>query len=259
MLIVLAIVARKIFRLEDKLPDSAIRWLGNFLWVLSLVYLYFMVIEELTANYAAPRADRHIAEEIVEGKFATSFWTMALCLLGATAIPFVTWLRGRGPIGLLAFAGVLANVAAVLKRLLIVVPSQTHGMLLPYPEGRYVPSAGEMSVALGLFAFPVLLYLLFAKVFPIVPLGETTAESVPPEAPAQLEPAALRIAAFWATLLAGLTLAMTGLLLSFRVGTVYYADPVVPFSPLIFIVGVMMSFFSAAVYETIPTRRRPRR
>jgi len=57
------------------------------------------------------------------------------------------------------------------------------------------------------------------------------------------------------TLLTGLALAATGLLLSFRVGTVYYGDPVVPFSPMIFIVGVMMSFFSAAVYETIPSVR----
>ena len=255
VLIMLAAAARRFLGLEETIRLEAFRLLGNFLWILTLTYLYFMVVEEITATYAASRADMHVAHEIVWGTYAPLFWTAVICFAAATAILFLGFVTRRTSVAWTVVAALLVNVGAILKRFLIVVPSQTHGMLLPYPEGRYVPSAGEMSVALGLFAFPVLLYLLFAKVFPIVPLGETSAESVPPEAPAQPEPAALRIAAFWATLLTGLTLAMTGLLLSFRVGTVYYADPVVPFSPLIFIVGVMMSFFSAAVYETIPPPR----
>lgn len=64
--------------------------------------------------------------------------------------------------------GVLVNLAAVGKRLLIVVPSQTHGTLLPYPAGRYAPTWVEYSIILGLFALGTLLYGLFVKVFPIM-------------------------------------------------------------------------------------------
>ncbi|MDR5710230.1 MAG: NrfD/PsrC family molybdoenzyme membrane anchor subunit, partial [Armatimonadota bacterium] len=63
-------------------------------------------------------------------------------------------------------AGLLVNVAAVGKRLLIVVPSQTHGTLLPYGPGSYTPTWVEYGVLAGLFALGTLLYTLFLKVFP---------------------------------------------------------------------------------------------
>ncbi|MFQ5990006.1 MAG: hypothetical protein ACE5K9_08840, partial [Candidatus Methylomirabilales bacterium] len=58
------------------------------------------------------------------------------------------------------------------KRILIVVPSQTHGTLLPYGTGVYSPSWVEYSVILGLLALGALLYTLFMKVFPIMEIPE---------------------------------------------------------------------------------------
>jgi len=58
------------------------------------------------------------------------------------------------------------------KRFLIVVPSQTDGQLLPYADGSYVPSWTEYAVIGGLLALGALLFLGFAKVFPIIPLPE---------------------------------------------------------------------------------------
>lgn len=255
-LILLAAAARSFLGLEDTIRLEAFRLLGSFLWILTLTYLYFMIVEELTASYAASRAETHVTHEIVWGTYAPIFWTTVTSFAVATAIGFLQFVTRRTSVAWTVTAALLVNVGAILKRFLLVVPSQTHGMLLPYPEGRYVPSFGELSVVIGLFAFAALLYLLFAKIFPIVPLGETGAESA--EAPLEAEPALLRTAAFWTTLVTGLSLAVTGFLLSLRVGTVYYDDPVVPFSPVIFIVGVMMTFYSAAVYETIPPPR-PRR
>ncbi len=34
-----------------------------------------------------------------------------------------------------------------------------------------------------------------------------------------------------------------------------YSDPRVPFAPLIFIIGVMLVFLAAVVYELVPSRR----
>jgi hypothetical protein len=62
----------------------------------------------------------------------------------------------------------------------------------------------------------------------------------------------VRAALFGATLGVGLVLAIGGFLLSARVGADHYVDPAVPLSPVIFIFGVMLSFYSAAVYETLP-------
>jgi Ni/Fe-hydrogenase subunit HybB-like protein len=63
------------------------------------------------------------------------------------------------------------NVAAIGKRVLIVLPSQTHGMLLPYLPGSYVPAWVELSVIAGLFALGTLLYIGTIKIFPILPLS----------------------------------------------------------------------------------------
>jgi len=168
-LIVLAAAARRIFRLEDRIPISAIRWLGNFLWVLALVYVYFMIVEELTSTYAAPRADRRIAHEVVGGTFALSFWITVGSLVLAAAIPFVMYLRRTSSIGWLVAAGLLANLAAVLKRLLIVGPSQTHGGLLQLREGLYTPTWVEAGVVLGAAGLLVLAILIFGRFFPLAP------------------------------------------------------------------------------------------
>ncbi len=74
----------------------------------------------------------------------------------------------RNVVAAAATAGILVNVAAIGKRLLIVVPSQTHGTLLPYGDGTYTPTWVEVSIVIGLFALGTLLYTLFFKVFPIM-------------------------------------------------------------------------------------------
>jgi hypothetical protein len=73
-------------------------------------------------------------------------------------------------------SGVLVNLAAIAKRYLIVVPSQTHGTLLPYETGSYSPTWVEYSVVLGLLALGTLLFAIFMKVFPIIELPKSEEE-----------------------------------------------------------------------------------
>ena len=76
--------------------------------------------------------------------------------------------KGSSQRSLIVTAGVLVNLAAIGKRYLIVLPSQTHGTLLPYGAGSYSPTWVEYSVIVGLFALGTLAYMLFVKVFPIM-------------------------------------------------------------------------------------------
>ena len=79
---------------------------------------------------------------------------------------------------LLVASGVLVNFAAIGKRFLIVVPSQTHGTLLPYEVGSYSPSWVEYGVILGIFALGALMVGLFFKAFPALPLEGDDGEEV---------------------------------------------------------------------------------
>lgn len=171
-IIVIAAIFRQYLGEREKLNVAVFRWLGLFLLVAVLVYLYFTAVEVLTATYNGPYAEREVTSLLLTGRYAPLFWTaigslvISALLLGGQA------LVGRWSIPLTVVAGVLVNAAAVLKRYLIVVPSQTDGMLLPYNSGTYVPSWVELSVVLGALSLGALAYMVFAKVFPIMDVDE---------------------------------------------------------------------------------------
>ena len=171
-LLVLAAVYRRELHQESRLGADVFATLGRFVMVLVLVYLYFMIVELLTVQYAGAGHERRVGEAILTGDYAWIYWTSAgLLVLSGAALLFQA-IRRRWSVPLLVACGIAVNLAAIGKRYLIVVPSQTKGSLLPYEPGSYSPTASEIGVVLGLFALGALIIGLFAKVFPIIELPE---------------------------------------------------------------------------------------
>ncbi len=246
-LIILTVFYRWLFRLHGRIPDASIQWLGNFMWVLSLVYMYFMIVDELTASYAAPEAERHMAHQIVAGRFAPLFWTTVVGLFGTFLIPFLLYLRNKKSIPLLIVASVMANIAAVCKRILIVIPSQIEGVLTPIEPGSYFPTWVELAVVTGLFGFVVMGLLVFGRIFPLVP-------SHPHVDPDSIKPPkdTRRMAGTIFAAVIAVTLIFVGLTDSFRLWSHGELDPRIPFAPVIYANGVMFLFIAAIVYELVP-------
>ena len=254
-MVILALVSvRKIFGLEDQIPATTVRWLANFMATLALVYLYFMIVEELTATYAAPTADRRVAHEVVGGHFGPMFWVTVTCLALTFAIPFVLRVRRVISIPAMVLVAVLANVAAVLKRLLIVVPSQTHGALLPIEPGTYAPTRIEYGIIVGLFGVLAASVLVFGRLFPLAP---SSAKVGDPSASGADSPRrrAIRYGATGIVAATALAMIALGLADSFRLFSNGELDPRIPYSPVLFAGGVMLLFCSAIVYETFPPAR----
>jgi len=176
LLIVIAAIMRRALAAEDRLTPEVFRWLGNLLMVLIAAYFYFMVVDWLTATYAAPSHEIRISRAIFFGRYAGIYWISVAAMLGAFVLQFRQFTQQRYRLPQIVASGLLANVAAVGKRLLIVVPSQTHGTLLPYPPGSYSPTWVEYSIILGLFGLGTLMYALFSKAFPIIELPEEEQE-----------------------------------------------------------------------------------
>ncbi|HUJ60529.1 MAG TPA: NrfD/PsrC family molybdoenzyme membrane anchor subunit [Kofleriaceae bacterium] len=252
MLILAALALRRMLGL--RIPDPTIHWLGGFLWVLCLVYLYFMIVEELTATYAGPALERHVAHAIVTGQFSSSFLVVVGCLFVGFAIPFVGYLRAKPSVGGIAIAATAVNVGALVKRLLIVVPSQTDGSYLALEPGRYKPSWIEWSVLAGVASLVLLMILVFARVFPLVHGEEPDLDR---DAPLPREPVRKLACVAWA--IVALALVFVGLTDSFRLWSGDELDPRLPFAPALFATGVMMLFATAIVYEVLPSRRRRKR
>jgi molybdopterin-containing oxidoreductase family membrane subunit len=250
MLILAVVILRRMLRLRAQIPDSAIHWLGGFLWVLALVYLYFTVVEELTATYAGPHMDRHVAHQIVTGSYSVSFWVYVGTMFLGFAIPFLQYLRSKPSVTGIAIAAALVNVGALVKRLLIVVPSQTHGSYLALEEGTYTPSWIEWAIMAGAASLVLLIILAFARIFP---LTHGHAPELTRDTPLPREPLRKLASIGWAAI--AVVLVVVGLTDSFRMWSGDELDPRLPYAPLIFATGVMMLFSTAVVYELLPGRR----
>jgi molybdopterin-containing oxidoreductase family membrane subunit len=172
MLLIIAAVLRKVLAEGDRLDMRVFGWLSNLLTGLTLAYIYFLPAELITAGYGARLAESRITEEMLTDHYAWMFWLSGASFVAAFAIGGTQALRRRHSLPLILVAAVLVNVAAMIKRCLIVVPSLTHGNLLPYPTGSYGPTWVEYSVIVGLVALAALLYVMFMKVFPIMDVQE---------------------------------------------------------------------------------------
>ncbi len=167
-IIIIAAFLRNVPQLKERLPFQVFAWLGNCTWVLTIGYVYFMTVEILAATYISHSVEGEVVRQIISGVYAWIFWTSVGLLLISFAVLLGQFLRRRYNLALIVTAGVLVNLAAIGKRYLIVLPSQTHGTLLPYSAGSYSPTWVEYSVIVGLFALGTLAYMLFIRVFPIM-------------------------------------------------------------------------------------------
>lgn len=181
-LVVVTTVASRRF-LGLRIDDALISKLGRFLVWLIPVDFYFAFAEIITVQYGRQPAEFTILQDVVTGPLAWSFWTeMIVGLL----IPFLLIARPRtrtprrvGVAALLVFIGVF------FKRIDIVIPSLIFRWL-PFPQGSYAPTWVELSLIAGVYAFGILFFAVFAKLFPLVPL-ET--EELPKEVTSRVEPA----------------------------------------------------------------------
>ena len=172
LLIILAAILRKVLNQEEKIPMNIFRWLGNLLVGLTAAYLYFMVVEWLTSIYTANTAEANLINALLRGEYAWIFWASVAFLVVPLILLVWQFVTKKYSIGLLVLSGILVNLAAIGKRFLIVVPSQTHGTMLPYVTGTYNPSWVEYSVIIGLMGLGALLFVLFMKIFPIMAVEE---------------------------------------------------------------------------------------
>jgi molybdopterin-containing oxidoreductase family membrane subunit len=171
-LIMLAAIVRIATKTKSRITVDAFAWLGKLLLGLLVTYLYFTTVEILTITYQPGTSEQGLSEALLSGTYAWIFWGAIVSLAIAAMLLIWQAITRQWSIGLVFATGVLVNIGAVAKRYLIVVPSQTHGQLLPYPAGTYTPNWVEFAIVFALFALGAAMIGVFMKVFPIVPLEE---------------------------------------------------------------------------------------
>jgi Ni/Fe-hydrogenase subunit HybB-like protein len=179
LLIVVAAAVRHALGEQERLDAGVFRWLNNLLFVLILAYLYFWIVETLSSVYQGDEQEVRVTKALFVGPYAWLFWLTLTLLVASAALLAAQYFKPGFGLAAGVTSGVLVNAAAIFKRYLLVVPSQTHGTLLPYSPGHYSPTWVEYGVVIGLFAFAALLFAGFTKVFPIIEIAEAEQEGAP--------------------------------------------------------------------------------
>jgi Ni/Fe-hydrogenase subunit HybB-like protein len=162
-------IIRKTMHLEKYLTAHHFDNLAKLLLLMSLLWLYFTVAENLTAWYGNEPKEMNVFGSRARGPFAPYFWIMVFCNF---VVPFVLLsIRRLRSIRAATIASVTVLIGMWLERYLIIVPTLSMPRLAA-AWGHYSPTWVEISISVATFAVMAVLYLIFSKLFPIVSVWE---------------------------------------------------------------------------------------
>ncbi|MDP1714368.1 MAG: NrfD/PsrC family molybdoenzyme membrane anchor subunit [Anaerolineales bacterium] len=171
VVIVLAIL-RKTYHMENVLPISLFNSLRKLLITFTLGWLYMMIAENLTTSYGNLQEEMRVLGQKTGGDFAIMFWAMWILVFFVPLLIFI--FKGKDSIPWMVGATVMVNIGMWMERFLVIVPTETRPRLLyELTKGVYHPTLIEWVITASLFSGLILLYAMFTRFFPIIPLWET--------------------------------------------------------------------------------------
>jgi molybdopterin-containing oxidoreductase family membrane subunit len=167
--IVVMAVLRKAYHLENYIKPVHFNNIGIFLMAMTLLWFYFTFAENITIVYGNEPVHMAIFWSKISGKFAPLFWLhFTLCFV--IPLPILAVKKFRTIQGTVV-ASISIILGMWLERFVIIVPTLTK-QRMPVEGAFYIPTWVEWSILAGCISLFILLYTLFTKVFPIVPIWE---------------------------------------------------------------------------------------
>ncbi|MEW6455495.1 MAG: NrfD/PsrC family molybdoenzyme membrane anchor subunit [Acidobacteriota bacterium] len=168
-IIIAMAILRKVYHLEEYIKAIHFNNLGILLLVMVLLWFYFTFAEYLTTFYGNEPMEMAVFYSRLIGKYAPYFWIM---VISNFIVPFIILSNKKTR----TISGtVIASISVVLgmwlERFTIVVPTLVNPRL-PYEQGIYIPTWVELFLMIGCFAWFILFYVIFSKLFPIVSIWE---------------------------------------------------------------------------------------
>lgn len=165
-------VLRKIFRLENYITPDHFDALGRLLIAVSTAWLYFFFLDVVFAVFSL-EAEEIVVMELRLFEWPWNFLTVVL-LVTSYLIPVPLWLsrRVRRSVAGMFWTSLLVNVGMWIERYWIIVPAQMRKYNSTFQWDQFTPSIIEITLVVGSFAIVAFGFLLFSKVFPIIPIFE---------------------------------------------------------------------------------------
>lgn len=165
----ITIPIRSIFGLQDFITPRHLANLAKLMLACSFVLTYTYAAELFTAFYSADRFEIYTAIDRLTGQYAFTYWIAIFCNV---VVPQSIWFRHvrASPVALFIIT-VIINVGMWDERFMIIVTS-LHRSFLPSSWHAFVPTFWDWSTLFGSLGTFVLLFLLFARFFPVISMAE---------------------------------------------------------------------------------------
>lgn len=168
-LALILVIVRKGMKLQEFLRSEHFDALGKLVMIAGMAWVYFWFAGFIVEWYGNEPVTRELIREEISGSLAPLFYLQ----MSANLIPIamLVFKKVRTTPWLLLLASILVNVGMFTERVLIVIGSLQRNFM-PFNWGDYRPTWVEVSIVVMTFAGFTLLYTLFSRVFPYVPVWE---------------------------------------------------------------------------------------
>jgi Ni/Fe-hydrogenase subunit HybB-like protein len=168
--IIALILVRKFLHLEYFLRPEHFNGMAFFMLLLSLTWAYFYFNDYLAPWYGGQPVDKVLADLLEKG-WAAPFWFMML--FSNIIVPWTTlWSKKvRTSLPMLFIVSVFVQIGMYLERY-VIIPTSLARNELPFSWGIYLPQVPESLITVCAFAFVIFFYMLFTRIFPIIPMWE---------------------------------------------------------------------------------------
>jgi molybdopterin-containing oxidoreductase family membrane subunit len=168
-LVVVLAALRRVLHLELYLTRRHFDNLAKLLLLMSLLWFYFTMAENLTVWYGNEPKEMAVFGARTRAHYAPYFWTTVFLNF---VVPFVLLsVRRLRTIATATVASVCVLVGMWLERFVIVVPTLANPRLAA-ASSLYTPTWVEIAITAATFAAMVMMYLVFSKLFPIIAVWE---------------------------------------------------------------------------------------
>jgi molybdopterin-containing oxidoreductase family membrane subunit len=163
------VIVRKTMGLKDFLRSEHFDALGKLIMIAGMGWIYFWFAGFISEWYGNEPVIRELIHDEISGELAPLFWLQ----MAANVLPvlFLAFKRIRTNPKWLLLLSLLINVGMYTERVLIVMGNLQRNHL-PFNWGEYKPTWVEISIVAMTFAGFTLLYTLFSRIVPYVPVWE---------------------------------------------------------------------------------------
>lgn len=163
------VIVRKSMKLQEFLREEHFDALGKLVMVAGMGWVYFWFGGFIVEWYGNEPVVRELLHDEISGPLAPFFWLQMVA--NVLPILLLVFKKIRTHPGRLLAVTLLVNVGMFTERALIVIGNLQRNYL-PFTWGSYRPSWVEISIVAMTFAGFILLYTLFSRVVPYVPVWE---------------------------------------------------------------------------------------